>query len=335
MAGNLAQNIQRRVTASPNGHFTVFLSAMVNMQARERIQALEEWAVQRDREIAELSSTVSWLKATVEAIRVSGPPRQPSCARTPSSTAPNPRPPVPPPSPLAAAPDPPPVSPRPPPQSCIPNLRLVPFPDPPVPPPRRAPPPAPSAVAQPAAPPGFASRIVADFPALFAEFRGKRFTLLWRGSRDGFSARDFHRHCDGHAPTLTLIQDTEGSIFGGFTPVEWESRVWNGNGGLEDNCQKADPSRNSFLFTLENPHNLSARKFTLKTEAKGRAIVCDASWGPDFGDISISDRCNANDRSESCPDQRYVNDTGLDGKTVLTGSQFFTVKEIEVFEITG
>jgi hypothetical protein len=29
----------------------------------------------------------------------------------------------------------------------------------------------------------------------------------------------------------------------------------------------------------------------------------------------------------------YANDTGLDGETVLTGSLFFTVKEIEVFEI--
>jgi hypothetical protein len=76
-------------------------------------------------------------------------------------------------------------------------------------------------------PAGFASLIVADFPALFAEFRGKRFTLLWRGSRDGFGARDFRRRCDGHAPTLTLIQDTKRNIFGGFTPVEWESREWN------------------------------------------------------------------------------------------------------------
>jgi hypothetical protein len=94
----------------------------------------------------------------------------------------------------------------------------------PDPPPPQAPPPAPSAVALPAAPPGFASLIVADFPALFAEFGGKRFTLLWRGSRDGFGARDFHGRCDGRAPTLTLIEDTGGSIFGGFTPVEWESR---------------------------------------------------------------------------------------------------------------
>jgi hypothetical protein len=40
-----------------------------------------------------------------------------------------------------------------------------------------------------------------DCPTLFAEFRGKRFTLLWRGSSDGFGARDFHDRCDGHAPT--------------------------------------------------------------------------------------------------------------------------------------
>jgi hypothetical protein len=45
-----------------------------------------------------------------------------------------------------------------------------------------------SAAIQPA-PAGFASVIVADFPTLFAEFRRKRFTLLWRGSRNGFSAR--------------------------------------------------------------------------------------------------------------------------------------------------
>jgi hypothetical protein len=71
------------------------------------------------------------------------------------------------------------------------------------------------------------SLIVADFQALFAEFGGKRFVLLWRGSRDGFAACDFHCRCDGRAPTLTLIQDTEGNIFRGFTPVEWDSRKSN------------------------------------------------------------------------------------------------------------
>jgi hypothetical protein len=37
---------------------------------------------------------------------------------------------------------------------------------------------------------GFASLIVAEFPAIFTEFHWKRFTPLWRGSRDGFRDRE-------------------------------------------------------------------------------------------------------------------------------------------------
>jgi hypothetical protein len=68
--------------------------------------------------------------------------------------------------------------------------------------------------------PSVDSRIISDFPEIFAEFREKRFSLLWRGSRDSFKEKDFHRRCDGHANTLTVILDTEGNSFGGFTPAE-------------------------------------------------------------------------------------------------------------------
>jgi hypothetical protein len=33
------------------------------------------------------------------------------------------------------------------------------------------------------------SAIISDFPEIFAEFRGKHFEILWRGSRDGFQSR--------------------------------------------------------------------------------------------------------------------------------------------------
>jgi hypothetical protein len=65
--------------------------------------------------------------------------------------------------------------------------------------------------------------IVREFPPFFDEFRAKRFNSLLQGSRDRFTAGQFHRCCDGHANTLTLIADTDGNVFGGFTPVEWES----------------------------------------------------------------------------------------------------------------
>jgi hypothetical protein len=69
--------------------------------------------------------------------------------------------------------------------------------------------------------PGLDSRIISNFPEIFAEFR--KFSLLWRGSRDGFKKEEFHRRCDDHPNTLTVILDTNGNIFGGFTPVKWES----------------------------------------------------------------------------------------------------------------
>jgi hypothetical protein len=68
------------------------------------------------------------------------------------------------------------------------------------------------------------SHIVSSFSQLFDKFHGKRFVLLWRESREGFRARDFHRRCDGNAKTLTLILDTRGNVFGGFMPLQCESR---------------------------------------------------------------------------------------------------------------
>jgi hypothetical protein len=184
-------------------------------------------------------------------------------------------------------------------------------------------------------PPRLGSLIVSDFPEIFEEFREKKFTLLWRGGRDGFGGRDFHSRCDGHANTLVVILDTDGNIFGGYTPVEWESRAPNSNWD-NSNCFKADPSLKSFLFTLKNPHNFPARRFALKAEKKDEAIFCNSSCGPYFGnDIGVSDNCNKNTGSHTWLGPSYTNDTGLRGKTFFTGSESFQVKEIEVFEITA
>jgi hypothetical protein len=74
----------------------------------------------------------------------------------------------------------------------------------------------------------FNSLIVPNILLLFEEFWVKRFKLLWQASHDGFGVAEFHRGCDGHANTLTLILDRDRNIFSGFTPVEWEweSGMW-------------------------------------------------------------------------------------------------------------
>ena len=68
-----------------------------------------------------------------------------------------------------------------------------------------------------------------------------KFKLLYRASKHGFDANDFHSKCDGHANTLTILKANESSfIFGGFTSIAWDvSGQW-----------KSDP--NAFLFSLTN-----------------------------------------------------------------------------------
>ena len=46
--------------------------------------------------------------------------------------------------------------------------------------------------------------------------------LLYRGSRDGWEAKDFHRLCDNQGPTLTIVKSSVGRISGGFTTIPWK-----------------------------------------------------------------------------------------------------------------
>jgi hypothetical protein len=182
-------------------------------------------------------------------------------------------------------------------------------------------------------PGNLSSKIVSELPRVLSNFDGKRFSLLWRGSQNGFTAQAFHSRCDGHANTLTIIQDTKGNIFGGYTPVKWSSPK-------SDEFQ-ADATGSSFLFTVKNPHNVDPTKFPLKPEQKEFAIFCAANLGPAFGngfDLSVSD--NANTRTASFTHMfgwTYENTTGVGGKspasTFFTGSGHYAVKEVEVFEV--
>jgi hypothetical protein len=122
-----------------------------------------------------------------------------------------------------------------------------------------------------------------------------------------------------------VILDTEGNIFGGFTPVKWDS-VSN---------YKADGSQKSFVFTLKNPHNIPAKRFALKAEQKYGVILCNSEWGPHFRDIAVYDNCNANTESATHLGDASINDTGLSAAIVFTGSLNFQVTEIEVFKITA
>jgi hypothetical protein len=176
-------------------------------------------------------------------------------------------------------------------------------------------------------PPPLESKIISSFPPDFAPFSGRRFGLLYRGSVDGFGSDAFHRKCDGHQDTVTIIRTTTGYIFGGYTPVAWVP---------DRDSYLSDDRLESFLFTIKNPHGFSPQIFRLKQQDKGVAICSGPAYGPTFGgghDIYICPQCSTSNQNYANFGHSYENGTGLDGTTFLAGSYHFTVQELEVFEL--
>ncbi len=81
-----------------------------------------------------------------------------------------------------------------------------------------------------------------DIEYLFKLFEDKitSLTLYYRGSRDGWMSKHFHRKCDGKGATISLLQIENGDCIGGFTNKTWAS--------LEDYKWKIDAS--AMLFNL-------------------------------------------------------------------------------------
>ncbi|XP_045159993.2 interferon-induced protein 44-like [Mercenaria mercenaria] len=97
----------------------------------------------------------------------------------------------------------------------------------------------------------------------------KSFTLLYAISRDGCSPESFHRKCDNQGPTVTVIHNQQGSIFGGYTRVSWQ----NVDQYFQDNT--------AFLFQLQFNDKTSYRKFPV---VDASCATFSYTTGPTFGD---------------------------------------------------
>lgn len=161
---------------------------------------------------------------------------------------------------------------------------------------------------------------------------GKRigqYKLLWRGSRDGYTATAFHRLCDGIAPTLTLVTNKDnGKICGGYTPVAFD----NHSGWISCDLQVGK----SFLLSVSMDGVCTQHPNTNPQHS----IYGGSSYGPDFGGgggMYIVDNCNTQ-QCGSILGTDYTAATsgtpsGIDPQYALMGSERFLVGEIEVFQI--
>lgn len=55
----------------------------------------------------------------------------------------------------------------------------------------------------------------------FLDTKYKKASLIFSGSIDGWLIDDFHNNCDNQGPTLIIIKEIKGRVFGGFTTQCW------------------------------------------------------------------------------------------------------------------
>ena len=167
-----------------------------------------------------------------------------------------------------------------------------------------------------------------EFSLKLLEWSGyKKIELIYRATRDGVLSKNFHEKCDNQGPTMTLIKNEKGNIFGGFSSVSWTSY---GN-------YKQAP--NSFLFTLTNIYETTPTKFQLKNNNDSNAIFDHSSNGVIFGngyDLYVRNDFFNNNIYSNFP-CAYKDSIGK-GKSIFTGdasnyTSNFKVKEIEVFKL--
>jgi hypothetical protein len=164
------------------------------------------------------------------------------------------------------------------------------------------------------------SSILATVPAPLKQFEEKKWKLLYRGSSCGFRSCDFHRACDGHPNTVTVILTMNGNIFGGFTPIAWNSNEeW-----------EADDSQRSFLFTVKDESGRPPTAFPIVNCE--HAIQGNPSYGPMFGggsDLWVANKSRTWQSTCKGSGHTYRNEQ----VGAFLGEPNFVVKEIEVFSI--
>ena len=143
----------------------------------------------------------------------------------------------------------------------------------------------------------------------------KNTTLLYRATRDGDSAKNFHEKCDNKRPTLTLCRGRDGIIFGGYTEAEWDSK---------ERHPKYD--KNAFIFSVT--YN---KKFVSKNYEN--SIECNPDFGPVFGfggELYISDKFLSKGNINVLIFDKTYHDKKHE---ILNGKEDLTLDELEVYLI--
>jgi hypothetical protein len=150
----------------------------------------------------------------------------------------------------------------------------------------------------------------------------KSFTLLYRASRDGFTAAAFHSRCNGQAPLWIVIKSNTGFIATAYTSV-----AFNRTNGFVSAA-----SGSCWLNNLEDNNGRLSTLKALNTTHPQYSIYDNANYGPTFGagaDLHIPDKCNSNKGYTTTP-YSYA---GLKNTTLFGNADNWTVTDMEIYLI--
>ena len=137
--------------------------------------------------------------------------------------------------------------------------------------------------------------------------------LLYRGTRDGDKAKDFHEKVDQYSNTLIVVKTKKGLRFGGFT-----CQTWDGKGDKKDT--------NSFCFSLDKKkiYNYKRGKTSIYTSPESL---------PFFGNCIFEINDKFLEMGGSCSED-YFYDNQENQCEINGGEEQFEIEEIEVFKVS-
>ena len=154
------------------------------------------------------------------------------------------------------------------------------------------------------------------------------FKLVYRATRDGDSALEFHKRCDKIGPNIILVKTDKNIRFGGFTNLSWDTVEKDDEGKKDEGDRGLKNDQDSFCFSLTN------KKVYLHNFEKEGAILCSRSCGPIFCDNIFAVNNNMLSKGGYCSNKDQSCFSGqLKDYEISGGNKNFNIKELEVFEI--
>lgn len=141
-----------------------------------------------------------------------------------------------------------------------------------------------------------------------------KLNLIFRASRDGYSARAFHRNCDDTGPTILVANDGQGYSFGGFCDISWQ-----GNGRTSNAPQ-------AFIFELGGR---GVTQPVMRRISKAHGGIYDhPCQGPQWGSSPELRINGSNSNRTTATMKRPSVDTDYEGITTVP------VSDYEVYNVT-